>query len=65
VPAAEIPSLVKRFARGTRAAGSGAGLGLSIVETLARRMGATLTLRSPAEGLPRGFEARLAWAAVA
>ena len=65
VPAAEIPSLVKRFARGTRAAGSGAGLGLSIVETLARRMGATLALRSPAEGLPRGFEARLAWAAVA
>jgi two-component system OmpR family sensor kinase len=57
----DLRRLAKRFARGAGAAGSGAGLGLSIVETLARRMGATLELRSPAEGQSAGFEARLVW----
>ena len=61
ISAKELPSLVKRFARGSAAAGSGAGLGLSIVETLARRMGAKLVLNSPPEGLRSGFEARLEW----
>lgn len=61
VAPAELPSLVKRFARGPGAAASGAGLGLSIVDTLARRMGAKLVLSSPPEGLRNGFEARLAW----
>jgi two-component system OmpR family sensor kinase len=60
-PGVDLSSLVKRFARGTAAAGSGAGLGLSIVDTLARRMGARLVLLSPAEGQPAGFEARLVW----
>lgn len=57
----ELPSLVKRFARGSTAAHSGAGLGLSIVDTLARRMGATLELISPPTGSRNGFAARLVW----
>jgi two-component system OmpR family sensor kinase len=61
VAPAELPSLMKRFARGSGATGSGAGLGLSIVETLARRMGAKLVLVSPPEGRRNGFEARLVW----
>jgi len=63
VAAGELPSLVKRFARGANARGSGAGLGLPIVDTLARRMGARLVLRSPAEGQSGGLEARLVWEA--
>jgi two-component system OmpR family sensor kinase len=59
----DLASLVKRFARGADAAGGGAGLGLSIVDTLARRMGAKLELTSPLPGQTRGFEARLAWPA--
>jgi two-component system OmpR family sensor kinase len=61
VPGVDLSALVKRFARGSGAVGSGAGLGLSIVDTLARRMGARLVLLSPAEGQPAGFEARLVW----
>ena len=61
VSGAEIPALVKRFARGASAAGDGAGLGLSIVDSLARRMGVTLVLKSPATGVSRGFEACLVW----
>ncbi len=61
VAPAELPSLTKRFARGAGAAQSGAGLGLSIVDTLARRMGAKLVLSSPPEGRRHGFEARLVW----
>jgi two-component system, OmpR family, sensor kinase len=60
-PGVDVSSLIKRFARGTGALGSGAGLGLSIVDTLARRMGAKLVLFSPAEGQAAGFEARLVW----
>jgi two-component system OmpR family sensor kinase len=63
VAGGELGSLVKRFARGKNAAAGGAGLGLSIVNTLARRMGAKLDLRSPGEGQAAGFEARLAWPA--
>ncbi len=59
----EISRLTRRFARGTGAGGQGAGLGLSIVQTLARRLGAKLTLNSPAAGARCGFEARLSWAA--
>jgi two-component system OmpR family sensor kinase len=61
VASSELPSLLKRFARGKGAQGSGAGLGLSIVDTLARRMGATLVLRSPPRDQVTGFEARLQW----
>jgi two-component system OmpR family sensor kinase len=63
VAPAELPSLIKRFARGSAAAEIGAGLGLSIVDTLARRMGAKLELISPLEGRGNGFEARLVWRA--
>jgi two-component system OmpR family sensor kinase len=58
---AETASLVRRFARGSGASTGGAGLGLSIVDTLARRMGAVLLVRSPADGKRTGFEARLVW----
>ena len=61
VPSRELPSLQKRFARGANARGSGAGLGLSIVDTLARRMGAKLVLRSPPDGQAAGLDARLVW----
>jgi two-component system, OmpR family, sensor kinase len=61
VASSELPSLVKRFARGANARGTGAGLGLPIVDTLARRMGARLVLRSPAEGKSNGLDARLVW----
>ena len=61
VPPEETAALAKRFTRGSSAAGTGAGLGLSIVDTLARRMGARLVLASPVEGQPGGFEARLVW----
>ncbi|MFO1316980.1 MAG: HAMP domain-containing sensor histidine kinase [Burkholderiales bacterium] len=61
VPSAEIPSLLKRFARGAAAKGAGAGLGLSIVDTLARRMGARLVLTSPPAGQASGLDARLVW----
>lgn len=64
VKATEMASLVKRFARGCGANGNGAGLGLSIVDTLARRMGAELVLLSPCEGRRTGFEARLVWKVV-
>jgi two-component system OmpR family sensor kinase len=60
-PGVDLSSLIKRFARGAGAVGGGAGLGLSIVDTLARRMGAHLVLLSPAEGQRAGFEARLVW----
>jgi len=58
----DVRTLVKRFARGAAATGDGAGLGLSIVDTLARRMGARLALRSPLQDKDGGFEARLIWA---
>jgi len=57
----ELPSLIKRFARGKGAMAGNAGLGLSIVATLARRMGAKLVLNSPPEGRRNGFEACLVW----
>jgi two-component system OmpR family sensor kinase len=65
VGAEELPRLAKRFARGRQATGQGAGLGLSIVQPLARRLGATLALASPARGARSGFEARLTWPASA
>ncbi len=61
VPADEIASLARRFTRGRNAAGTGAGLGLSIVDMLAKRMGARLVLRSPPASQARGFEARIVW----
>jgi signal transduction histidine kinase len=45
------------------AAQGGAGLSLSIVDTLARRMGAQLVLFSPPDGRRNGLEARIVWQA--
>jgi two-component system OmpR family sensor kinase len=60
-PGEDLQPLAKRFARGAGAEGGGAGLGLSIVETLARRLGARLMLASPATGQRTGFQATLIW----
>jgi signal transduction histidine kinase len=57
------PEHAKRFVRGAGAAQGGAGLGLSIVDTLARCMGAKLVLFSPPDGRRNGFEARIVWQA--
>jgi len=57
-----LARLTRPFERGATEA-SGSGLGLAIVAAIARESGATLDLRSPAPGLPDGFEARLGWPA--
>jgi two-component system OmpR family sensor kinase len=61
VDPADLPQLTQRFKRGSGAAGDGAGLGLAIVDMLARRLGARLVLHSPPGGEATGFEARLCW----
>lgn len=58
VPAESLPRLLRPFERGASAA-EGSGLGLAMVETIARQSGARLELRSPAAGRARGFEATL------
>ena len=55
VPAAMLAQLTGRFVRGDTTAG-GSGLGLAISAAIARGAGATLTLRSPAQGRTDGFE---------
>jgi len=64
VSPADLPSLTERFTRGSNVAdtSSGAGLGLSIVAMLARRMRAKLSLHSPPAARPAGFEACIFWA---
>ncbi|MDH3209196.1 MAG: HAMP domain-containing histidine kinase [Burkholderiaceae bacterium] len=59
----ELARLVRPFERGTVVA-DGSGLGLSMVETIARQSGARLELRSPVQGTS-GFEATLRFAAAA
>jgi two-component system sensor histidine kinase PrrB len=44
IPLAERERVIRRFARGSGAAGTGSGLGLAIVDAEARRHGGTLTL---------------------
>ncbi|MEP9388866.1 ATP-binding protein [Mesorhizobium sp. KR9-304] len=56
VPAETLARLANRFERGGTA-GRGNGIGLSIVSTIADRMGGVLTLRSPRTGSQTGFEA--------
>ncbi|AMS39081.1 Integral membrane sensor signal transduction histidine kinase [Aminobacter aminovorans] len=56
VPAETLARLADRFER-SGAAGRGNGIGLSIVSTIADRMGGALTLRSPRPGCQTGFEA--------
>lgn len=57
VPPDSLGRLVRPFERGTSAA-EGSGLGLAMVDTIARQSGARLVLRSPLDG-GRGFEAAL------
>ena len=56
VPAETQARLGGRFERGT-AIGRGSGIGLSIVSTIAARMGSKLTVTSPRPGAETGFEA--------
>jgi len=58
VPADHLGTLTGRFERGAARA-SGSGLGLAIVDTIARQMGGSLRLLSPAGGRASGFEAVL------
>lgn len=59
VPAATLRQLTRRFRRGEARREAGSGLGLTIVDTIMRQAGGLLTLASPAEGCPDGFEVRL------
>jgi two-component system OmpR family sensor kinase len=56
VPAETLARLADRFQR-SGAAGRGNGIGLSIVSTIADRMGGALTLKSPRPDSQSGFEA--------
>lgn len=60
IPPEKLASLTRRFERGSSRPG-GAGLGLSIVETIMRQTAGTLTLRSPVPDRLGGFEANLQW----
>lgn len=61
VPPETLAKLAGRFERaGTSARGS--GIGLSIVSTIAERIGSPLTLRSPRPGMRSGFEASIRFA---
>lgn len=46
IPPAELQRIRQRFVRGSRAKGPGSGLGLSIVELVLERIGATLELQN-------------------
>lgn len=54
-----LESLTGRFER-NGSVGRGSGIGLSIVTTIADRIGSRLQLRSPRPGANDGFEARIA-----
>lgn len=58
VPAETLARLGDRFERGTTF-GRGSGIGLSIVSTIAARMGSKLHLRSPRSHSQSGFEASI------
>ncbi|MGX7873130.1 sensor histidine kinase [Mesorhizobium sp. ORM6] len=56
VPPEILAKLADRFQRGGTSA-LGSGIGLSIVSTIAERMGSPLVLKSPRPGKQSGFEA--------
>jgi two-component system OmpR family sensor kinase len=56
VPPEKLQRLTGRFER-NGSSGRGSGIGLSIVTTIAHRIGSRLELRSPRSGGDRGFEA--------
>lgn len=59
VSAERLEALTGRFER-NGSVGRGSGIGLSIVTTIADRIGSRLELRSPRPGADGGFEARIA-----
>lgn len=59
VSAERLAALTGRFER-NGSVGRGSGIGLSIVTTIADRIGSRLELRSPRPGADGGFEARIA-----
>lgn len=59
VPAARLAALRQPFARDAGATAEGSGLGLALVEAIARQSGAQLLLRSPLLADGRGFAATL------
>jgi len=58
IPCETLEALKKPFVRGS-SVGAGGGLGLSIVDSVMRQIGGSLTLISPVIGRGSGFEARL------
>lgn len=58
----QLAILVRPFVRGEAASTEGAGLGLAIVERIARQSGATLELRSASTGPRRGLVATIRFA---
>ncbi|MDF2810237.1 MAG: integral rane sensor signal transduction histidine kinase [Microvirga sp.] len=63
VPSETLERLAGRFERAGSSA-RGSGIGLSIVSTIAERLGSPLTLRSPRPGRGSGFEASVRLATV-
>jgi two-component system OmpR family sensor kinase len=61
IDADTLRRLTERFSRGATEA-TGSGLGLSIVDSLTRHMGGTLTLVSPVSGKTDGFAAEISFA---
>jgi len=59
LPAEALKELKGRFRRGRDRRQAGSGLGLAIVETLMNQAGGTVTLSSPVEGRPDGFQVAL------
>jgi two-component system OmpR family sensor kinase len=62
IPLDKLARLTQRFARASSRP-EGAGLGLSIVDTIMTQTGGRIVLTSPAPGKPDGFSAMLAWPA--
>lgn len=57
IPPGRMAGLTDRFVRG--GGGEGSGLGLAIVQTIAGRIGSTLSLQSPIPGRNDGFRASI------
>lgn len=57
IPPEQMRGLTDRFVRG--GGGEGSGLGLAIVQTIAGRIGSTLSLHSPIPGRTDGFRASI------
>lgn len=56
LPRPTLRELTRRFRRGNARIAAGSGLGLTIVDMIMGQAGGSLTLASPAQGRPDGFE---------